>query len=435
MINKVKEFINSNQFNIDNKVICAVSGGVDSVVLIYILKNLGYEPVLAHVNHNVRKESKMEEEKMREFAGKLDVKFELLDYHFDGNGNFEAEARSARYKFFEDLCHKYDTNIIATAHHLDDQLETILMKIMDGSNLYGYGGIALQYDNSRYRVIRPLLCVSKNEIYNFAKEKNLTYFEDSSNESDLYLRNRLRHNIVPLLKNECSDIYDKVSKYSVMVHEAFDFIRGISIKYLDDNNDVIDIASFNKHNIAVKKDIISLLLERYNINRNNNIILDVLKFLEDDNGSKHLILSGGYNLFREYNKAYISTMENKVINPISLNINDIANFDNKYTFYFSKNIPLSNAKYIRLCYNDIKLPLTVRVRNSGDFISLESGIKKVSRVLIDRKVPKRIRDSVPLIVDKDNKVLWIYNYLKSNEVYKMKNNGDIYLVVEEKSYD
>ena len=81
------------------------------------------------------------------------------------------------------------------------------------------------------------------------------------------------------------------------------------------------------------------------------------------------------------------------------------------------------------------MPLRVRPRLSGDFITLENGVKKVSRVFIDKKVPAKARDYVPIIVDNDNNILWIYNYLKSNEVYKMKNSGDIYLIVEEKKYD
>ncbi len=429
MINKVKRFINDNQFNIDNTVICAVSGGVDSVVLVYILKNLGYNVVLAHVNHNMREESKLEETGMREYAKELNIPFELLDYHFDGVGNFESEARSARYAFFYDLCTKYNTNIIATAHHLDDQLETVLMKIMNGSNLYGYGGIALQYDNNKYRVIRPLLCVSKEELYEYAKENKLKYYEDKSNDSDLYLRNRIRHNVVPLLKNECSDIYDKILKYSIITHEAFDFIRKLSIEYLDKNNG-IEIESFNKLDIALKKDIISLLLEKYEINRNNNFINDVLKFLDSSDGNKYLVLSGSYKLYREYNKAFIYNDNPVKLEPTIIELDKVTQYG-KYKIYFSKNIPLSNAKYIKLCYNDIKLPLWVRPKKDGDFISIENGIKKVSRVFIDNKVPLKIRDLVPIITDSNNNILWIYNYLKSDEVYKMKKLGEIYLVVEE----
>ncbi len=428
MINKVKKFINDNQFNIDNTVICAVSGGVDSVVLIYILNKLGYKVVLAHVNHNMREESKAEEEGMRDYANKLNIPFELLDYHFDGSGNFESEARSARYTFFYDLCHKYNTNIIATAHHLDDQIETVIMKIMNGSNLYGYGGIALQYDNDKYRVIRPLLCVSKEELYKFANDNNLKFYEDKSNESDLHLRNRIRHNIVPLLKNECNDIYDKILKYSIITHEAFDFIRNLSKEYLDKYNG-IDIESYNKLDIALKKDIASLLLEKYEINRNNNIINDVIKFLESNDGNKYLVLSGEYKLFREYNKAFIYKDNLDEFSPVKIELDKEINYGN-YKIYFSKNIPLSNAKYIKLCYNDIKLPLWVRPKKDGDFISLENGIKKVSRVFIDNKVPMKLRNLVPIITDNDNNILWIYNYLKSNEVYKMKKMGEIYLVVE-----
>ena len=434
MIEKVKKFIIDNKLNIDNTIICAVSGGVDSVVLIYILKKLGYKVVLAHVNHNMREESHKEQLAMEEYAKWLDCPFELLDYHFDNKGNFEAKARSRRYQFFDDLCKKYNTRIIATAHHLDDQVETIIMKMMEGSNLYGYGGIAIEYDNSKYRVIRPLLCVNKEELYDYAKRNNLSYFEDSTNNDDDHLRNRIRHNIVPLLKNECNDIYDKISKYSIMVHEAFDFIRGISINFLDNNDNIIDINKFNNYDIAVKKDIISLLLERYDINRNNNIINDILSFLEDNNGSKLLSLESGYNLYREYDSAYISKNDISNPEPISIDIDEVKNYNN-YRIYFSKNIPLSNAKYIKLCYNNIKLPFRIRPKIDGDFIAIDSGIKKVSRVLIDRKVPKRIRGLVPIITDNDNKVLWIYNYLKSDEVYKMKKSGDLYLIVEDESYE
>ncbi|MBR6071605.1 MAG: tRNA lysidine(34) synthetase TilS [Acholeplasmatales bacterium] len=435
MEGKVKAFIENNKLNIDNTIICAVSGGVDSVVLINILKKLGYNVVLAHVNHNVRLESKIEQEAMKNFAIELDCPFELLNYHFDGDGNFEAKAREARYNFFELLCKKYNTDLIATAHHLDDQLETVIMKIMDGSNLYGYGGIAVKYDNSKYRVIRPLLCVCKDELYEYAKLNNIKYFEDSSNESNLYLRNRLRHNVIPLLKKECGDIYDKIEKYSLMVHEAFDFIRGISIKYLSDNNDVIDIKSFNEFDIAVRKDIISLILERNNINRNNNIINDIVVFLDDDNGNKYLALSNGFLLFREYDKAYIGKNDNVIPKPIVIDIENEGIFDDKYRIYFSKNIPLNNAKYIKLCYNELKLPLEIRAKKPGDFISIDNGIKKVSRVFIDRKIPTRIRNNIPIICDSSGKLLWIYDYLKSNEVYKMKQKGSIYLVVEEIDYE
>ena len=235
----VKQFIENNKLNINNKVICAVSGGCDSVSLIYILNKLGYDTVLAHVNHHKRKESEIEEVAMKEFAKSLNVPFELLDYHYDGVDNFHNDSHNKRYDFFRDICDKYNTNIIATAHHLDDELETILIKLMEGSNLYGYGGISICNNDGKYKIIRPLLCVSKEELYEYAKLNNLEYFEDSSNHEDVFLRNRLRHHVIPLLKNECSDIYSKTLRYSKILHESFDYIRENSIKYLKENNNII----------------------------------------------------------------------------------------------------------------------------------------------------------------------------------------------------
>ena len=193
---------------------------------------------------------------------------------------------------------------------------------------------------------------------------------------------------------------------------------------------MINIDTFKDLKIALKKDIISLMLEGYNIQKNNAIIEDVLELASSDKGSKDISLKDGYYFIKEYNLLYISKKEEKNIESVSLSLDDVVIFGNKYKFYFSKIIPNNNAKYIKLCYNQLELPLLIRNRNDGDFIALNNGNKKVSRVLIDRKVPKYKRGEVPIVVDNLGNILWIYNYLKSDIVYKQKGNSDIYLVCE-----
>ena len=409
MTERIKQFLKLNNLNIDKPIVCAVSGGADSLALIQILYELGYKVILAHVNHHKRLESEEEAIAMEAYARSLNIPFEILNYHYSGNGNFHDESHNARYEFFRNVAKKYNTNIIATAHHAKDQLETILIKMMEGSNLYGYGGMP---------------------VSNFLNERNIKWYEDSSNSPDEFLRNRLRHHVIPLLEKECPDLYNKVIQYSSLLHESFDYIRDDSKKYLNDNDNMINIDTFKDLRIALKKDIISLMLEGYNIQKNNAIIEDVLELASSDKGSKDISLKDGYYFIKEYNLLYISKKEEKNIESVSLSLDDVAIFGNKYKFYFSKIIPNNNAKYIKLCYNQLELPLLIRNRNDGDFIALNNGNKKVSRVLIDRKVPKYKRGEVPIVVDNLGNILWIYNYLKSDIVYKQKENSDIYLVCE-----
>lgn len=428
----VSNFIKQNNLILDKPIVCATSGGADSVCMLYVLYKLGYKVILAHVNHNKREESIIEQKEMEKFANKLNIPFELYDYHFDNLDNFHNAAHNARYKFFKDVCDKYNTNIIATAHHLDDQLETIIMKIIDGSNLYGYGGISTMYNDSKYLIVRPLLCVNKKDIYNYVNSNNLKYFEDSSNASDEFLRNRIRHHVVPLLKNEANDIYNKVSQYSLQLKEAFNFIRKQSIEYLEKNNNIIRLDSYNFLDIALKKDIISLLLENNDIRRSNQIIIDILNILEFKEGTKSIKLEGDYYFVRSYNDGYIKKGNSNLNNCVNLNIDDRVLFDDKYEFYFSKKIPVNNAKYIKLCYNTIELPFVIRNKMDGDEISLPIGNKKVSRVFIDYKVSLDFRSKIPIITDSKGNILWVYNYVKSKDVINQKELGDIYLVCEEK---
>lgn len=433
MEKKVLNFINQNKLITNNTIVCAVSGGVDSVCLLDILYKLGYNVVLAHVNHNKRVESINEQEAMKNLASSLNIPFELLDYHYDGVDNFHNAAHNARYDFFKDLCIKYNTDVIATAHHLDDQAETIIMRLLEGSNLYGYGGISCCNDDGEYKIIRPLLCLSKEELYNYANSNKLTYFEDSSNNEDLFLRNRIRHNIIPLLKNEADSFYNKISQYSNQLKEAFSFIRTQSIDYLNKTNNIIDINSFSLLDIAIKKDIISLMLERYNINKSTNIIEDVLELLKSTSGNKKIDLEGDFVFIRSYEKAMIKRNDLKDINFIQVDINKNGVFNNKYKFYLSHNLPLnSNAKYIKLCYNNLELPLTIRSKMDGDLIHLPIGTKKLNRIFIDSKISLDKRNEYPIIVDNNNTVLWVYNLVKSKEVIEQKDSSNIYLVCEEK---
>jgi len=430
MENKIKNFIINNNLIEEEPIICATSGGVDSVCLINILHNLGYKVVLAHVNHHKRKESELEEEAMKLLAKKLDVPFELLNYHYNGKDNFHNDSHNARYDFFKSLCLKYNTHTIASAHHLDDQIETILMKIMEGSNLYGYGGISISNFDGNYKLIRPLLCVTKDELYKYAKESNLIYFEDSSNFEDDFLRNRLRHHVIPYLKKECYDLGKKTLEYNIQVKEAFDYIRKDSINYLNKNNNKIEINSFLNLDIALKKDIISLMLEKNNIRKNNNIVLDILKLLDNNKGTKKIKLNDNNVFVRSYNYAYLEKTSDNLIDSISVNKDDVVIYNNKYKFYFSDALPNSNAKFIRLCYNKLNLPFIVRSKKDGDTIKLNIGNKKVGRILIDSKVRKDERNLIPIITDKFDNILWIYDLAKSEDVVNDKLNGDIYFICE-----
>lgn len=433
MLSIVKEFISKNKIiEADNYIVCATSGGADSVVLLTMLYKLGYKVVLAHVNHHKRIESEAEQKAMESLANSLNIPFELLSYYDDHLDNFQDKAHNARYTFFKSVADKYKTKYIATAHHLDDQLETILMKIIAGSNLYGYGGISIKQNIDSYILIRPLLCLDKSQIYSYANINNLTYFEDNSNQSDDYFRNRLRHHIIPELKKEAPTILKKAQEYSTQVKEAFSFIRNQSIKYLDLLNNTIEVKTFTPLDIALQKDIICLLLERNNINKNNDIINSCLDLIHN-NTNKEISLKNNSIFSISYGIAKIT--RKKMI----AGFNEILNLDTeafilgKYHFYFSKKIPQNNANYIKLCYNGLKLPLLIRNRTDGDFINMSYGKKKVSRVLIDAKIDKISRDNTPLIFDNEKNLLWIYNLAKSIDVESQKNNFDIFLVCEEKS--
>ena len=179
------------------KVVVGVSGGADSVVLAYALKKLGYEIIIAHLNHHLRgAESDADEKFVKSFSKDLGVLYVVKKGFIPKEGNLENNARKVRYAFLEDVRQKYKADCVAVAHHLDDQIETVLMHMVRGSGLRGQIGIKYQKE----RLIRPMLDITRSEVLDYAKENGLDYRTDRSNNDLSYERNFWRHLVIPYLK-------------------------------------------------------------------------------------------------------------------------------------------------------------------------------------------------------------------------------------------
>jgi tRNA(Ile)-lysidine synthase len=214
MKNTIEEFILSKDLlSKEDNVLIAVSGGRDSIVLLFILTQLGYKTEVAHCNYKLREEeSDKDEQFVKDLCKQLKVPFHVKTFETKNLAKKEGvsiqmKARDLRYEWFESL--KADLNIdkIATAHHLDDQLETILINLTRGTGIKGLRGMK----EKRGDIIRPLLCVSRDEINDYLYANHIPFREDSSNASGKYFRNKIRHQVIPILKEINPSLFKAVS--------------------------------------------------------------------------------------------------------------------------------------------------------------------------------------------------------------------------------
>ena len=252
----------------DTTIVVGVSGGPDSMSLLHILNKLKNELnikiVVCSVNHNTgRKGQKEEYDYVEKYSKENDLIFEGLTIENYGDDNFHNEARTIRYNFFSRMMDKYHAKYMMTAHHADDLMETILMRIVRGSTLRGYAGFAREFSLDGYVVLRPLLPYTKDEIKSYADLNNITYFIDSSNEKTVYTRNRYRKYILPELKKEDAMVHKKFLKYSETLLMFNDYIDGIVKEKINTiyKDKMLNIDLFNKEEKVIKEKIIQYILE------------------------------------------------------------------------------------------------------------------------------------------------------------------------------
>lgn len=413
-------------------VVCATSGGVDSMCLLNILlKYNNIKIICAHVNHNLREESFEEYEFVKKFCNKNNIVFEGITLDKINKGNLEYEFRNMRYDFFENIVNKYNAKYLLTAHHGDDLIETILMKIVRGSSINGYGGFDKVSMRSGYSILRPLIFTTKDALYKYAMDNNIEYREDKTNNCDDYTRNRYRKYILPRLKEENINVHKKFIKFSEEISNSNKFIN----EYVDNlfstcvKSGVIDLKNIPDNDFILRKIIYRYLSDVYKNNIiliNDNNINEIIKIIKSNRPNLCVDLPLKIRIIKKYNYLQID------------NASDLKNY--KYELKDEVELGLGMIKKIEstkltnnyICHlnsNDIKLPLYVRNRRNGDLIEVLglNGRKKIKDIYIDSKIPKNIRDEYPIVVDSDDNILWLPGIKKSKYDRLKDGNYDIIL--------
>lgn len=407
-----------NECKKDACLIVAVSGGPDSMALLHMLIQLRsvckYKIICAHVNHNVRKESAEEKVFVEAFCKQNDVIFEYMKIENYKEENFHKDAREKRYEFFEKLVHKYHADYLCTAHHGDDLVETMLMRMVRGSTISGYSGFSRIDERKGYKIIRPFITITKEEILTYDKINKISYVTDMSNEKEVYTRNRYRKNILPYLKKENKNVHKKFYKMSEKLIQYYKFIQNYTHKELtkvyEDN--ILDVSLFLREDSLIQKEIIYLILEKIYNKELNNITdkhVDLIyKIIHTQKPNVKIFLPKRIEVTKTYNKLFFKTkssesqsykieLKEKVILPNGHRIERITETN-------------ENSNYIcHLNQREITLPLFVRTRKIGDKM-LVKGMnrnQKIKDIFIDKKIPLEKRNTWPVVVDANDTIIWL----------------------------
>ena len=398
MLNKLLSFARSeNMFSHGDRVVCAVSGGADSVALLFAMyllaPKLGITLEAAHFNHGLRgEESDADAAFVQQLCDRLDIPLHMgQECVVAGKKGLEAAARNARYSFLESLSGK-----IATAHTADDNAETVLMHLVRGTGLRGLGGIM----PIRGKVIRPMLTVTRQEVLAFLNEYHLSWREDSSNAKDDFLRNRLRHRVMPLLKEENPGIVQNLSKTALRLRLDEQLLS--SMAELQDPT----VEDLRRLPDPVRtRWIVSFLRENGVPEPEQSHISSVESLIFSQKPSASADLPGGVRVARRYDRLAVATEPQELTKqaltvPCAVEVSHAG-----IVVRAAEAHQLSKEPHcFAVCPQGT---LCLRGREPGDTIRLPGGTKTLKKLFIDKKIPAADRVNIPVIAD-ERGVLGVY---------------------------
>jgi tRNA(Ile)-lysidine synthase len=399
-----------NMIKHGDSVLCCVSGGADSMCLLHILfslrEKLGITVSAAHFNHNLRgEESDGDENFVVEYCRKLGVPIYIGsgDVHSEaertGRG-VEETARAMRYDFFYAVAKEQNINRIATAHNADDNLETVLMRIGRGTGLLGLGGIPPVRDS----IIRPLLTLTRASIEDYLLENSIPHREDSTNFSDDYSRNKIRHHVMPVLREINPEASSVSANMTRLLRKDNDFLTELSRKFLEENykDGYISASALGNAPFSVSSRAIRSICGD---GLSYDHVVSILNLAKSKNPSDKLSIPG-MTLRREYDKLVFGDIERKTFSPVELPIDGKITIPEINAIFISKSTILHGTIYKSLTsflfkWESICGKIVVRPRISGDTIlmSEKSGTKSLKKLFIEKKIPAHVRDSIPIIAD------------------------------------
>ena len=410
MIKTIQQYIiNKKLFSKENNLLLAISGGADSVCLFFALKELGYNVELAHCNFKLRgKESDEDEYFVRELANKYGVKyhvnsFETQKYASEQKISIQMAARDLRYKWFDELLAVNNLDFVITAHHKDDNVETFFINLIRGTGVNGLCGIKAK----NKKIIRPLLEISRQEIESYLTKNKIKYRNDSSNSEVKYLRNKIRHQLMPLLKEMNPNIEQ------IITNEIF-VLDGVSKVFQEQMTAIKERLLVQKEGIY--KLNISELIELQHL---EVILFEILKpfgFSEVDQIIKAINSQSGkqffsdtYQLIIDREQIIISALEN---HQEDIEIREIEiEIKNPLSMKFAGSIDFSlnkNPNVAKLDFDKLSFPLKLRKWKNGDkFRPLGMrNFKKVSDFFIDEKYSILAKQKQWILCSEDD-IVWI----------------------------
>jgi len=421
----------------NDKIALGLSGGVDSIALFHLLvteyKESYKELVAFHINHGLREQSYEEAEFVENFVKNYNVKFykkelNMKDLIRDSHTSEEMLARKLRYEAFEEMSSLEGGVKLITAHHKNDQVENILMRLLSGRSMDYNLMIEEKMIIGKLAVYRPLLNVLKADLEQYAAKNDLKYYVDSTNFDTDYTRNNIRHNIVPLLNDVNAVSFDNLINFSSYYQNINTELKH---KVLEVKDDYVISTEDGKVELDKEKLLKNTKEEIYFLLRdilaNNFGVFDVkqralftiIEDLKNRNNNKSYDLKNNLKIISEYNSIYIHKIEKKCYNDkIELMIDEV-DINKVYTFHQSNFLITTTYNSSEVGFNKEDLPLIVTTKRDGDRIQRGKVSKKLSRLFIDEKIPKELRDKLPVIRNKDGVlgVLGINTKVNKNKKY------------------